>query len=144
MIEELRTLAEKATPGPWAYRPDEYDDWGLVKSPPREVGNYDPPFIIRGAIGQFRDPDVHDEETLNAHRRAGTDPWEANAALIVWLRNHVPAILTALTAASKLEVAKEALEMIANHRRDESGPYESDYYGCRTIARQALAALEAK
>lgn len=98
LSQQLREAGEKATPGAWAYRPDEYDDWGLVKGPLREFGNYEPPFIMRGVIGQFRDPDARDEDTLNAHRRAGTDPWQANAALIVLLRNNLDTIIAALEA----------------------------------------------
>ena len=99
LLETLRALAPVVTPGEWAYRPDEYDDWGLVKTEPREVGNYEPPFILRGVIGQFRDPDVRGEEALNQHRKAGTDPWESNARLIVTLRNALPAIIAALKVA---------------------------------------------
>ena len=98
MLDELKRLAGEATPGPWAYRPDEFDDWGVVKSAPREVGNYDPPFILRGVIGQFRDPDKRDDAVLDGHRLAGTDPWEANASLIVLLRNNLNTIIAALEA----------------------------------------------
>ena len=59
----------KFTPGPWHYRPDEFDDWGVVKAD-------------RFTICQARAWDALDEDVLNQHRRAGTDPWEANARLI--------------------------------------------------------------
>lgn len=32
-IDRLKKLHGAATPGPWAYRPDDMDDWGIVKSP---------------------------------------------------------------------------------------------------------------
>ena len=129
MIEELRTLAEKATPGPWRTAKQRNCDIDIIGRPSWPCSRF-------GKKGEWDVAVVTELENPKEQR--------ANAALIVALVNNLPAILTALTTASKLEVAKEALEMIANHLRDESGPYESDYYGCRTIARQALAALEAK
>lgn len=39
---------------------------------------------------------------------------------------------------AKLEKAREALEMIAGHQRDAEYSYEDDYFGCRTIAFDAL------
>ncbi len=66
------------TPGPWAYRPDpEYDDWGIVRAPVTEQGR-----LVGPIICQARDPEALDEITLNGHRAARTDPWEANARLI--------------------------------------------------------------
>lgn len=59
----------KFTPGPWQYRPHEFDDWGVVKSD-------------RFTICQARDDRALDQEILNQHRRDGTDPWVANARLI--------------------------------------------------------------
>lgn len=43
------------------------------------------------------------------------------------------------TQAREIEWMREALTMIAHHIRDESDPYEEDYWGCRSIARAALA-----
>lgn len=59
------------TPGPWLYRPDKYDDWGVVRT---ERGG----FICQAKDGSWpgEGPD------LDTHRRAGTDPYEANARLI--------------------------------------------------------------
>jgi hypothetical protein len=61
-------MSAKHTPGPWAYRPAPWDDWGVV----RAGGSF---------ICQARDPKVGDPD-LDLHRRSGTDPWEANARLI--------------------------------------------------------------
>lgn len=65
------------TPGPWSYRPDEYDDWGIVRAPVTEQGRF-----RGGIICQAKNPEALDELTLGKHREAGTDPWEANARLI--------------------------------------------------------------
>lgn len=99
---ELERLLAAATEGPWAYRPDEFDDWGVVKSPPREVGNYEPPLILRTVLAQMRDDRRLDEETLSEHRRAGTDPWEANARLVVFLRNSAQHYLSLMDEVERL------------------------------------------
>lgn len=57
------------TPGPWEYRPLEYDDWGIVRAG-------------RFVICQARDPERMDGECLAYHRLAGLDPWRSNARLI--------------------------------------------------------------
>lgn len=99
---ELERLLAAATEGPWEYRPDKFDDWGLVKSPPREVGNYEPPLILRTVLAQIRDDRRLDEEALNEHRRAGTDPWEANARLVVFLRNNAQHYLSLMDEVERL------------------------------------------
>jgi hypothetical protein len=70
-------MGEKFTPGPWAYRPAEGDDWGIVRAPVTEQGQW-----AGGIICQARDPEALDQLTLARHREAKTDPWEANARLI--------------------------------------------------------------
>ena len=59
------------TPGPWAYRPHEFDDWGMVRGPQGEP-------ITQASLNCRHWSD----EDLAAHRREGTDPVEANARLI--------------------------------------------------------------
>lgn len=73
------------TPGPWDYRPFEFDDWGWVRA--RNGGN-----LV--AIAKDMTADHH------AHRQAGTDPYEANARLIA-------AAPDLLAAALKLEEAED-------------------------------------
>lgn len=76
MTNSLADIVVKATPGPWFYRPAEYDDWGVVRAP-NEQGRF-----YGGIICQARDPEALDELTLSRHRAAKTDPWVANAQLI--------------------------------------------------------------
>ena len=142
MIEELKALAEKATPGPWEY-----------ETGPALEGRH------HSVIDQ--------EEVMVCECYEGTEEQqEANAKLIVALVNNLPAILSALSA---VPVMKEALEDImvggnhlalligADHPPYTSDPQEAlEHYGAgdtyevwccwRSImlARQALAALETK
>jgi hypothetical protein len=76
------------TPGPWAYRHDEHDDWGIVRA--AQGGGGHAPIIC-----QARDPYCLDSDELNIHRANKTDPWAANACLIA----AAPELLAALTAA---------------------------------------------
>lgn len=62
------------TPGPWLYRPEEYDDWGMVRAAPDAEGRM---FVIC----QARNPSVGYDE-LDKYRESRTDPYEANARLI--------------------------------------------------------------
>ena len=168
MIEELKALAEKATPGPWdlcqhlksvdadnacscGYR-------GVVFGPEHDV-----------AMAVFQpghERPVREEEWGSEPPRYPREVEIANSHLIVALVNNLPAILSALEA---VPVMKEALEDImvggnhlalligADHPPYTSDPQEAlEHYGAgdtyevwccwRSImlARQALAALEGK
>ena len=68
-------MSAQFTKGPWRYRPNEHDDWGIVRAP----ASVD---AIGTLICQARDPLVYRQEQLAEHRLAKTDPWEANARLI--------------------------------------------------------------
>ncbi len=83
----------KYTPGPWAYRPAEHDDWGIVRAPVIEQGQW-----TGGIICQARDPEVLDQITLAKHREAKTDPWEANARLIAAAPEMAEALRSAVDA----------------------------------------------
>lgn len=72
------------TPGPWVYRPHDHDDWGIVRVTADE-SRYG--FVIC----QARNPDVIGD-SLDAYRKSGGDPYEANARLIA----AAPALLDAL------------------------------------------------
>jgi hypothetical protein len=78
---DLRKLSAAAAPGPWAYRPDKYDDWGMIRAARRDLGS----------IGYGGPPVAHAaslwDEDEDDHRRARTDPCEANGRFIVELVN---------------------------------------------------------
>ena len=65
----------KWTPGPWGYRTQEYDDWGLVRGPPDAEGR-------RWPVAQARFGRHVSEDEKNEHRRNDTDPCGPNARLI--------------------------------------------------------------
>jgi len=58
----------KHTPGPWEYRPNKYDDWGVVRSA-------DGLPVAQACVGRWY-------KDFDAHRVNKTDPGEANARLI--------------------------------------------------------------
>jgi len=109
----------KPTPGPWHYRPDGYDDWGIVRAS-NEVGR-----LIGPIICQARDPEATDECTLAKHRAAKTDPWEANARLIAAAPDGL-ALAEAFDAFAKSGVSfvypPGSLQMIAEYLAKARGP----------------------
>jgi hypothetical protein len=108
-VERLRELDAAATAGPWAYRPELHDDWGVVRAG-------------RFWICQAKDPAVCTDEQLSEHRAAKTDPWQGNAELIPFLRNAVPAILAMAEGNARLREALERCRAIVqqhNHRQNE-------------------------
>jgi hypothetical protein len=135
MIEELRTLAEKATPGPWRTAKQRNCDIDIIGRPSWPCSRF-------GKKGEWDVAVVTELENPKEQR--------ANAALIVALVNNLPAILTALTAASKLEVAKEALRKSQQGWENvvEMGILPPRHWetanNLSNDCLQALAALEAK
>ena len=90
LTDELKALAEKATPGPWRELCGK--SYTLVLGPDVEVAS----------IARPEDADIRE---WNGER------WEADARLIVALVNNIPAILTALEA---LPVMREALKEVCS------------------------------
>jgi hypothetical protein len=131
MIEELRTLEEKATPGPW----------GAVPMVPTATNYF---YLVGNRDGNNAEKEIG---TIGPSLAPST---EANAALIVALVNNLPAILSALTAASKLEVAKKALRKSQQGWENvvEMGILPPRHWetanNLSNDCLQALAALEAK
>jgi len=100
------------TPMPWAYRPDQCDDWGVVRGGP--VGDFG-----QGFICQARDPLVLSEDQLTAHRIAGTDPWEANARRIVAAVNGTSTLSNEALEAGVVDKLVEALEAVELARHSD-------------------------
>ena len=82
------------TPGPWAYRPQEHDDWGIVRTTVVNEAGWRP-IVARASY-----VDSPTDEELGAHRRNKTDPAEANARLIA----AAPDLLAALIALTEATV----------------------------------------
>jgi hypothetical protein len=82
LMPDLKALSDAAEAGPWAYRPNEFDDWGLIRGgqrPDDAIGQCWPP--VANAKPLWGDYD------FDAHRSAKTDPMEANGRFIVELVN---------------------------------------------------------
>jgi hypothetical protein len=92
---DVTKAMEGVTPGPWNYRPDKLDDWGVVKA-----GDF--------YLCQVRNPDCYTMEHLNQARIAKVDPREANARFIAWCREGVPALAAELAAMTARAEAAEA------------------------------------
>jgi hypothetical protein len=118
MIEELKALAEKATPGPWR------EDTG---------------FEIIGLDGA----QVCSTVTESALIFRTEDEAQANAALIVALVNNLPAILSALSAVPVMKEALEGVRATGENYRHFKTDHEI-WQEMERLARQALAALEGK
>lgn len=122
-LTRLLALCERATPGPWRYRPAMYDDWGMVRGGPDNL------FVARGYAGSIN----VDED---AHRQAKTDPRGPNAEFIAAMHPGVAAALVRVAVA-----AIEYREAIATYR----GPSDKDARKRRENAARgfdaALAAL---
>jgi hypothetical protein len=84
-LQAIRERAESATPGPWRVRPDEYDDWGVVKAFLPEDGTI---YVARAGAGRY----VPSHE-ISQHRLKGTDPYQHNADFIAHARADIPALL---------------------------------------------------
>ena len=63
------SLKESTEEGPWFYRPEEHDDWGIIRN---EAGY---------VIGQISDPAIRSQDELAKFRGARKDPWERPARL---------------------------------------------------------------
>lgn len=86
ILKRAAEAVEGVTPGPWEYRPDHGDDWGIVK-------------VDYCVICQARDPEKLGREILAEHRETGIDPWGPNARFIAASRTLVPQLVAALEAA---------------------------------------------
>ena len=118
LVERLRKRLADASPQPWAYRPKEYDDWGMIRSPERHsdlIGPYQP-IVARGHDSEAT------EEQQSAHRKAKTDPYGPNALLITDAVNALPGLLDTLDAqARRIEALEGALANVRYEAERENG-----------------------
>ena len=97
--QDARALVERLTgftPGPWAYRPEKYDDWGMVRGADK--------YPVASA-STCRSDDFE----KNEHRRNKTDPADANARLIAAAPDLHAALRAALDRAEKAEAERDCL-----------------------------------
>lgn len=113
----------KFTPGPWSYRPQEYDDWGMVRGPADEQGRQ---WIVANARAGGPSRQSDDE-----HRRNGTDPYEANARLIAAapelyeaLERLLVNIDTSISSGAVRDSCRQANRALAQARGDLVDPLE--------------------
>ncbi len=99
-------------PGPWEYRPHPHDDWGFVRASNDQL-------VAVARHGLTHEPDY------DAHRAAGTDPYEDNGRLI----------------AATLDLLAALRDALANPC--ECGGDCGPHFACwRTTARAAIAKAE--
>jgi len=83
ILKRAAEAVEGVTLGPWEYRPDRDDDWGIVK-------------VDHCVICQARDPEKLGREILAEHRETGIDPWGPNARFIAAARTLIPDMSAAI------------------------------------------------
>lgn len=122
---ELAALLTEASDGPWAYRPHEYDDWGVIRGPERHEDWAEYP--IRPVVGQARHSDLQRDELLSDCRKNKSDPWAGDAKLMVWFRNNADTILSHLQAAPSGDVV-EALQLLSDAADKLNGSIDEQTY----------------
>lgn len=94
LVERLRELLQACPALPIAARPQEHDDWGMIRSLSRDERGFQMVFATAES-GRF-----DTVEELNEHRRNNTDPTQATMDLIVEGLNALPLLLDAIEALS--------------------------------------------
>lgn len=122
-VARLRKRLAEASPQPWAYRPDKYDDWGWIRGVERDDRDIGP---FRPIVANAKDSMVGDMD-MAGHRRAGTDPYGPNALLIVEAVNALPALLD--TIERQRELLKRVRTSMALLQQNSEGCAANHYGG---------------
>jgi len=125
MMSSFLEVASKATPGPWFYRPDVHDDWGVIKTATGPRGFAEIVAIAKGGGSPGTDWDDY-----MSHREAKTDPFFHNAILIA----NAPRLLR------EREELQEVMRDLFAEVRDRS---EAKKAGLELLARILAADAEA-
>jgi hypothetical protein len=131
IARETLALSEKATPGPWAARPNKYDDWGFIRS---ENGS----LTVVARAGQCMD------EKDDAYCRATSkDPTQHNMDFVVFARNNAPALASAvLEMAATVGAYATAARVILLHLGEFVPENLTCDEGIAEAARRAAAEIE--
>lgn len=119
-LAELAAVMANATPAPWAYKPQDNDDWGCIRSLADTEGE-------RAVVAVSRSIGIQDN---TEHRVNRTDPFEANGLAIVAIVNAYSDLVETIAAqAAQIERLKGCLlpiriEMVKADMIDQ--PYPSD------------------
>lgn len=103
-LAEIRAGLKGLPEGPWSYRDQPHDDWGMVRGKRDADGLAS--FVMQAKSG------FPSEDELAEHRRAGTDPWGAFAKHFARLD---PQTVSALLA--RLDKAEAQLRRISRWER---------------------------
>ena len=96
------------TSGPWAYRPHQHDDWGIVRTKGRDDMGFQRVICQANYVASPAE--------LITHRSNNTDPAEANARLIA----AAPELLEAL------EKAVEEIEDLRKYANNHGGMLDDE------------------
>jgi len=106
------------SPTPWAYRSQEGDDWGFIRTTVANDAGWHPVVAVARYVGNPTDAD------LGEHRRNKTDPSFGNAEMIVRsVNNHDALVDAAREALRALESAKAFIaekQGTANRHRNDT------------------------
>lgn len=119
--DKLRLLDHAATPGPWHYRPEKYDDWGFIRASRTDE---DAAKGLGGwPVATMRSGSHLDREKMDEHRKAGTDPYGPNSEIVVFLRNNVDLFVRLLAESEWRDIAtaKKDRTVIWARLRDDIG-----------------------
>lgn len=118
LVRRARDFLVGVSKGPWAYRPQEFDDWGYVRQADPDADGW------RHFICQVKSPMLSDDG-LNDCRKRGIDPWGRDAKFIAESRDLIPAMadrIEALTA--ERNVWRETLQSMTPGGSEYTTPKE--------------------